>query len=295
MKMGNKYRLVFIVKMMFITFFTVSLFSCSSKQNIVKRDFSEPTYLSLHKIVKNVDTAYNNSFNYLNIKKIDVEIDNGNKKQSFKASLKMECDKFIQVSINAPLGIEVIRIVLTQDSFSMINYHEKYYVSGDYDDFSAAYGIEADYKLLERIFTNRPLIDEIFNENLHSNGNLKLIGNALTGYHLCSEKNINKVIKKGQKKRDKGKSITSVVYSNDIDYNTFKVNVSEITNVNSSILVLYNSFKNFNGIIFPEQLTAVSNYESNYIKVDMNYSKLEFNVPVKPSFKIPAKYSKKEI
>ena len=50
-----------------------------------------------------------------------------------------------------------------------------------------------------------------------------------------------------------------------------------------------------NGFNFPKNLVISSRYNENSMKIDMNYSKIEFNIPVKPSFRIPAKYTKKDI
>lgn len=293
----NNNRLVFIVKMMFIILFTVSLFSCSSKRNLVDNPIADAPPITFNKLIRNIDTAYSTSFDYMNIKKIDVEIDNQKKSQSFKASLKMESDKFIQISINAPLGIEVLRILLTQDSFSMINYHEKYYVSGNYDDFSKTYGIDVNYKLIEKIFTNKPLIDELLNNNIHGDGGIKSFERGIRSYTIHSE-SVDRILRRGHKKRERDTLQSSTVtYSNSFSDDKFKLIVNDIhdSSINSTILVVYNNFEYMNGFNFPKNLVISSRYNENSMKIDMNYSKIEFNIPVKPSFRIPAKYTKKDI
>lgn len=294
---NNKFRLVLIVKIVFITLFTLSLFSCSSKRNLVDNPIADAPPITFNKLIRNIDTAYSTSFDYMNIKKIDVEIDNQKKRQSFKASLKMESDKFIQISINAPLGIEVLRILLTQDSFSMINYHEKYYISGNYNDLSKAYGIDVNYKLIEKIFTNKPLIDELLNNNIHGDGGIKSFERGVRSYTIHSE-SVDRILRKGLKKRERDTLPSSTVtYSNSFSDDKFKLTVNNIydQSINSTILVVYNNFEYMSGLYFPKNLIINSNYNENSMKVDMNYSKIEFNIPVKPSFRIPAKYSKKDI
>ena len=54
----NNHRLVFIVKMMFIILFTVSLFSCSSKRNLVDNPIADAPPITFNKLIRNIDTAY---------------------------------------------------------------------------------------------------------------------------------------------------------------------------------------------------------------------------------------------
>ena len=83
------------IKLLFALFTVMMVISCNSSKRVTKRDVVDlPPVISLHKLIKNVDTA-TEQFDYLSIKKIDVEIDNGEKKQSFKASLKMQNDNLI--------------------------------------------------------------------------------------------------------------------------------------------------------------------------------------------------------
>lgn len=277
------------VKLVSLLFIIFSLYSCaSSKSGVRSNKQSLPPVLSVNKILKNIDTA-DLKFDYLNIKKIDVDLNDG--ERNFKASLKMKYDEFIQISINAPLGIEVIRVLLKQDSFAMINYHEKYFVSGDYNDFSEKYGIELGYDVLQSVFTNKLIIPEI-SEN-HSN--VKFDKREVNSYYLSSEGSIDRKSKRNHKRSDFN---TPLQYGNIINSNTFKVLYNLIKDVdnNSKLQVFYtnNNNSDITHFDFPSDVLILLNYNENRIKAFLEYSKIEFNVPAKISFKIPAKYPKKD-
>lgn len=274
-----------LVSYMLIIF---SLYSCASSRVGVKGvKHSLPPVLSVNKILKNVDTA-DLKFEYLNIKKVDVDLNDG--ERSFKASLKMKYDEFIQISINAPLGIEVIRLLLKQDSFAMINYHEKYYVCGDYGDFSDKYGIELGYDVLQSVFTNKLIIPEI-SEN---HANVKLDKREVNSYYLYSE-GINRRSKRNHKRNEENSTLQ---YGNIVNATTFKVLYNFIKDIdnNSNLQVFYS---NSNGqdvtkFDFPSDVMILLNYNDKIIKAELEYSKLEFDIPVKISFKIPSKYPQKD-
>ena len=281
------------IKFLLFTLFVSTLFSCATSRERVRSVKSLAPVITLNKLLKNIDTAENN-FDYLTIKKLDVEMNNGYKKQSFKASLKMKSNEFIQISVNAPLGIEVLRVLLKQDSFAMINYHEKYYVKGDYDDFSAEYGIDLNYDLLQRIFTNKLIVGDI--EEGHSGTKLE---RSINSYYITSEheRNLDRKYKKYQRKRSKNKEYSLIFHKSLIDSKSFRVLSSYIEDVDneSSIEVKYSDFNEVNTTIFPMKLAILSIYEDSRISVDIEYSKVEFDIPSKISFKIPSKYSERNI
>ena len=277
------------MKLVSYIFIVFSLYSCASSRIGVKGiKHSLPPVLSVNKILKNVDTA-DLKFDYLNIKKVDVDLNDG--ERNFKASLKMQYDEFIQISINAPLGIEVIRLLLKQDSFAMINYHEKYYVCGDYGDFSEKYGIELGYDVLQSVFTNKLIIPEI-SEN---HANVKLDKRDINTYYLNSEGSINR---KGKRNHKRGEDNSPLLYGNIVNATTFKVLYNLIRDIdnNSNLEVFYSNSnsQDVTNFDFPSDVVILLNYNDKKIKAELEYSKLEFDIPVKISFKIPSKYPQKD-
>lgn len=73
----------------------------------MKKDVPVITENKLFKNIENHKLNYNTLF----AKRIDVSLTNDKGSNNFKASLKIQRDSFIQISVTAPLGIEVADFV----------------------------------------------------------------------------------------------------------------------------------------------------------------------------------------
>jgi len=91
--------------------------------------------------------------------KIDAESVTMGETQGFKATLRMRKDSAIWVSISPALGIEVFRILITQDSISLISKipDNKYYYSGSLDVLSNMLGTEIDFDMLQNLLVGNAL------------------------------------------------------------------------------------------------------------------------------------------
>jgi hypothetical protein len=91
--------------------------------------------------------------------KIDAESVTMGETQGFKATLRMRKDSAIWVSISPALGIEVFRILITQDSLSLISKipDNKYYYTGPLDVLSTMLGTEIDFDMLQNLLVGNAL------------------------------------------------------------------------------------------------------------------------------------------
>ena len=88
--------------------------SCRSIKTVVNEEVELP-HISESRLFKNVgDSAL--SFETLYAKKIDLTLRDKEKSNSLKAMLRVKRDSFIWISVTAPLGIEVARVLFTPDS-----------------------------------------------------------------------------------------------------------------------------------------------------------------------------------
>jgi hypothetical protein len=89
-------------------------------------------------------------FDWLGMK-IDAETQNEGESLSFKATVRMRRDSAIWISLSPALGIEVFRVLITQDSVKYISRipENKYYYLGGFQSLNELLGVEMDFPMLQ--------------------------------------------------------------------------------------------------------------------------------------------------
>lgn len=246
-----------------------------------------------NKLLKNIDVN-GLEYNTLFAKRIDVSLKNKKESTNFKASLKIKRDDFIQVSVTAPLGIEVARVLITPDSIKFADiYHKKYFIEG-YNYFSEKYDVRVNYDCIQQILTNT------FFDIEDCGGSVKpkkyKLDKTSQGYELSSvqEKALSRKIKKLYKKKRKNKDFVLILQKIMIDSELFrplKLSVEDVDE-DMGVSVSYENFKNFSGKTFPENIVFELFYDNNKINLDLKFLRLEFDVPVESNFRISSKYKR---
>lgn len=93
-------------------------------------------------------------YNTINFKKINIAYEEGDKKQEFRGSVRIQRDSIIWLSISK-LGIEGMRVKLTPDSVVFIDRLHRKYMETDYSYLNARFNLELDFFLVQSILTNR--------------------------------------------------------------------------------------------------------------------------------------------
>lgn len=270
----------------------VSAISCRSvKQVIVKKDFPAITE---NRLLKNVE-ANELSYNTLYAKRVDVSLVNEKESNSFKALLKIQRDSFIQISVTAPLGIEIARVLLTTDSIKFADvYHKKYFLS-DYSYLSDKYDAHISYDCIQKILTNMFFNFEICGGGANRIKKYKL-DRVDNGYELSTveERALSRKIKKLYKKRRKNKDFILILQKILIDPQSFRPLSMSVEDVEEDmgVSVNYEDFKNFSGKIFPGKIMFKLFSGHDKTSFELKFQKIEFDVPVEPNFKISSKYKK---
>ncbi|MFN8699346.1 MAG: DUF4292 domain-containing protein [Flavobacteriales bacterium] len=89
-------------------------------------------------------------FDWLGMK-IDAETQNQDESVNFKATVRMRRDSAIWISLSPALGIEVFRVLITQDSVKYISRipENKYYYLGGFQSMNELLGVEMDFPMLQ--------------------------------------------------------------------------------------------------------------------------------------------------
>lgn len=263
--------------------------SCHTVKQVIEKKLIPP--ITENKLLKNVDENQL-EFNTLYAKRVDISLSGEKESGSFKASLKIERDSFIQVSVTAPFGIEVVRILLTRDSIKFADVLHKKYFLADYNYFYDKFDARVSFDCIQKILTNT-----FFSfENCAEGGKNKKykLDRTDKGYELSSveEKALGRKIKKLYKKKRKNKDYILILQKVLIDpeyYRPLLMSAEDIEE-NMGVRVNYGEFKDFAGKYFPAKIIFELFSDHNKTSLELQFVKLEFEVPVESNFRISAKY-----
>lgn len=282
-------------KLFWLLLVSVLMFSCrTAKQVVTEKDIP---LMTEHKLLKQIESNRLND-STLFAKRIEVSFTDGENSDNFKASLKISRDSFMQISLTAPLGIEVARILLTQDSIKFVDvYHKKYFLA-DYDYFNQRYDVSLTYDFLQNIFTNTfsdfTLLDE---SNLRTK-RYKLDRTEM-GYKLWTvdKKNAGKKLKKFYKQSGSERDEIILLQEILIDPAYFRPLSMSLKDLNEGvgISVRYENFVRFGEELFPEKMRFTLFSKKSNMDLNLKFQRMEFNVPVEPNFRILSKYKRMEL
>jgi hypothetical protein len=202
--------------------------------------------------------------------KLKVDFD-GDKKVSGTANLRVRKDSVIWMSLSPGLGVEVARVLITQDSIFVIDKFNKKYINMDFVSLSKKFEFDIDYHLVESV----------------------ILGNLIHPY------------KREKYKKAEGGSVYEQVegkflFQNTIGNNSKKLEKLTVTDTTSrsSINVNYSDFQQVEDQVLPFLITAVlkKGYASAIgTKVEIVYSKAVIEKKtLKFPFSIPDKYERSE-
>ena len=274
---------------------SVLMFSCrTAKQVVTEKDIP---LMTEHKLLKQIESNRLND-STLFAKRIDVSFTDGENSDNFKASLKISRDSFMQISLTAPLGIEVARILLTQDSIKFVDvYHKKYFLA-DYDYFNQRYDVSLTYDFLQNIFTNTFSDFTLLGESNLRTKRYKLDRTEM-GYKLWTvdKKNAGKKLKKFYKQSGSERDEMILLQEILIDPTYFRPLSMSLKDLNEGvgISVRYENFVRFGEELFPEKMRFTLFSKKSNMDLNLKFQRMEFNVPVEPNFRILSKYKRMEL
>jgi len=182
--------------------------------------------------------------------------------QTFSAHLRIRKDSVILMSINALLGIEIIRVQLTRDSIKILNRLNSTYFKEKTSELFEPVGVPFGYKEIENIFFGIQPFGQ-FKEFTHNDTNE---GYSLSATHKTSK--LSLALSNGYVAKE-------LVYIH--DGNT-KIKIAYL---NQTTINNYNFPKSFDVELVKKKQTATTS---------IRYSNIVVNRPKKVKFSIPSSY-----
>lgn len=230
--------------------------SCSSEKEVMRSNLR--AYNANH-LVREINE---NSFDYESLQtKLDIKFKDERNSLGLKGQLRMQKDSLIWISLSMKLGIEVARVMVTNDSIKFINRSNRTYLSESLDNVKEMLPIDASMSYIQNILVG-------------NDSQLKRSDRYKTS--------IDNDLYKLESSRD-GLLMKQLW----IIPETFRISRYEI----NSISLLYDKFDNIDGKILPKKIIFETNDSSN-IKIEIDYSEIKTEEKLDFPFNISKKYNK---
>jgi len=250
--------------------------SCSPSRKAIRAPIKEEGADYLFKKLKEHELK----FTYF-MGKFSAEYKNQKKSTSFNGQIRIKKDSVIWLSLTPGLGIEAVRLIITQDSVKMINKINNSYFIGDYESVNRFLNTNIDFDILQAYLLGNDLQfyeDGRFRASTDNN-NYKL--------STAARIKLKKYVRNSQEN-------TRVFIQNIwLDSETFKITEADVKEISSDKIKLdamYGDFENIEGQLFPKDLD-VTIHADNTIKMKARFSKISVDIPLQFPFRVPSGYS----
>jgi len=279
----GSFRTVFILLAI-----TLSVSSCRTLRPLPVVEVKPMSALKVMRRVERAAPIYNN----YESKKMSFEFDINNSNNSVSGQFKIKRNKCIILSarkLSIPLG----RGMLSPDSIVFVNYFDKSYMAGNFNDVQRMLGIELDYTLIQALFTAD--VSKLFDiEDFEKDPSADIDSQMyrLTGHSDQSTLAVNerRLIRNNKKKSDLGFNN----YSMWIDPQSFAVRKITMNNTknNENIVISYNQYEQFGRNFFPQEIVFNFNSPTQKVSFLIKLSKSTVNSDNDFSFSIPEQFEK---
>jgi hypothetical protein len=240
-------------------FWFLVLGSCSTNKNA-----SSIRNLSANHIIREVER---NQFEFDNFEtKFNVKV-KGDNNIGLKGQMRMQNDSIIWISLSLKVGIEVGRMMITEDSVKFINRSNRTYFSESVESFRSS-GIQ----------------------EFWSSGILDLLQNLLVGNDINFKEKYKATIE------DNNYKLTSDKNTFLVTPKTFKVKRQQATvnSQQSTVGIDYDNFQEVNGKLLPTKIIVDAGDTFN-LNIEIDYSEIKVGEELEFPFNISKKYNKIKI
>ncbi len=251
--------------------------SCASRRSIIKKPIKAegPDYL-FTKLAEN-ELKFNTFCG-----KFKADYLFAKKKTEFKGQIRMKKDSIIWLSFSPALGIEVARLVITNDSVKFLNRIDKTYFIGDYEFVNNFLETNIDFDILQSFIIGN---DFQFYEKI------KFRASIDAGEYRLNTLGRNKLKKYVKKYEYNPKVYIQTIWLNADNFKISRINIKEIKKENKKLHAFYSDFREVGNQLFPYNIKYELLAERR-IDLILDYTKIELGKEMKFPFKIPRKYER---
>lgn len=200
---------------------------------------------------------------------------------SFSGQIRIRRDSLIWVSLSPALGIEAVRLKISQDSIFLLNRINKTYLKTDFNFVNAFINAALDYNMLQAFLIGN---DFAFYEMGKFRGSIDGME-----YRLNTS-NRNK-LKKYIREHDEVNTIPlQSIWLDPASFKILRVMVKELEVEGRKLEARYSDFEDIKGKLFPTNINIEVSAEKS-LHLDIDYNRIEINSTDRYPFRIPSSYS----
>ena len=223
-----------------------------------------------------------NAFNFDTFQaKADFLVKQKDQQNTFKANVRIKKDSLIWISITPLLGIEMARVLITEDSVKVINRLNREYFIGDYSYINKRFNVELEFDIIQSLLIGNA-IDFEDDEKLQ-------FATDRAFYYLGNLK--KRKAKKADNKPSKiGKEDNELIslWMDPSNFRIAKILYSDLS-ADRFLLGEYTDYYKVNDQVLPRKLSF--DFQSKQpATVKIEYSRVSLNELIKFSFNISTKY-----
>jgi len=207
------------------------------------------------------------------------------KKQAFSGQIRLRTDSIFWVSIYAVMNIEIFRLEIMPDSFRFVNRLSKTYMSESMTYFKDRFNVDVDLEMLQALMLG--------NDFPYYETNVFRLMDHKNSYQLStvSRKKLKKHFKNNE---DKLKALMQNMWIDKANYRIVKQSVKVVGEDKSKLRVSYNDFENIDSMLFAtHRILKFKEDQNTFLQID--FSKITINEPLRFPFRIPKKYTVYEV
>jgi hypothetical protein len=249
--------------------------SCSPARQIMKAPIKEEGADYLFAKLKEKELKYD----WFSAK-FSAEYSNEGKENSFNGQIRIRKDSLIWISLIPMLGIEAVRLMISQDTVKLINRLNNTYFIGDYEYVNRFLNTNIDYDLLQAFLLGNDL--QFYEE-------AKFRASIDRGEYKLSTGERQKLKKFVRNSQENLKIFIQNIWLDPVNFKITRTDVKEIRRDNIKLESTYGAFEAVEGQLFPREMNYII-WAVNTIRVKADFSRMVINVPLQFPFKIPGSY-----
>lgn len=213
--------------------------------------------------------------------KFTIEYKQGRKNHDFKGQIRMVKDSLIWINFNQDLGIEIARVMITQDSVKFLDRLQKEYLITDYKYINGFLKSNLDFGILQSI---------ILGNDFEYYENAKFKATVDGGQYKLSTSERRKLKKFVRNSEDEERIFLQHTWLNPENFKINQIKLKELSNESKKLSAEYSNFELVGEQLFPFSATYLIEAEEA-IHLKIKYTRITLDKNLNFPFKIPSKYS----
>jgi hypothetical protein len=267
---------LFRTALLFLLMATIFAAGCKSQRSLIKAPIKEQGTDYLFNKLKDNELKFNTIE-----ARFRIDYNENRRFLDFKGQVRIVKDSTIWISFNQDLGIEIARILITQDSVKFIDRFNKQFLITDYDFINNFLNTNLDFGILQSLMLGNDF-------EYYDMAEFKTTVDG--GQYRLSTSGRSKLKKYVRNSEDDQRVFLQDTWLDPATFKILQIRLKEPTKNSKKLTAEYTNFENVEGQMFPSE----TNYQidaENQINVKVRFSRIVLNKQLNFPFNIPDSYS----